>query len=182
MPLISKEFKVGVQSMPANDLQKLVLKLARSNKEVYDIINITYQGNEEARQDFFQERVAAINGHLYGYSLKGPIQRSIAKAMGNAVKEVSYYVKITGDKIGEAELLNYLINEVITHHSDDLGTCWTVFDSKLGVTTKRLLNLVTKKLHEDYLLNYKDDINNYLNILHQRSNHIDLIYGLPECI
>ena len=92
MPLISKEFKVGVQSMPANDLQKLVLKLARSNKEVYDIINITYQGNEEARQDFFQERVAAINGHLYGYSLKGPIQRSIAKAMGNAVKEVSYYV------------------------------------------------------------------------------------------
>lgn len=182
MPVISKEFKTNVQKIPTNDLQKLVLKLARSNQEVYDMINIAYLGNEEARLDFFQDRKKAIDVHLFQRSIRGPVQKSIAKAMANAVKEINYYKRITGDNTGEAELLNYLLGEIFDNFSTDLGTCWTVFDSKLGVTTKRFLNLVTKKLHEDLLLDYKGDINNYLCILHKQSNPIDTIFGLPESI
>jgi hypothetical protein len=51
---------------------------------------------------------------------------------------------------------------------------------KLGVQKMPTKDL--QKLHKDYLLDYKDDINGYLRILHRRSNHIDLIYGLPDNI
>jgi len=182
MPAVSKEFKQGIQNIPVKELQKLVLKIARSSKEVYDLINVEYLLKEEAEQDLFEETKAKIQFHLFKLSSKGPLQKSIATSIGKAVKEINYYTKVTGNKRNEAELLNLLLNEVFTDFSDDLGTCWTVFDSKLGITTKRLLNLVTKKLHEDYLLDFKDDLNKYLKILHSRSNHIDLIYNLPDNI
>ena len=79
-------------------------------------------------------------------------------------------------------MLNILLDDVFEEYTDDLGTCWTVLDSKLGVTTKRLLNLVTNKLHEDYLMDFRDDLNRYLKILHTHSNHIDLVFALPEKI
>ncbi len=180
MPVISKDFKQGVQNIPYQELQKLVLKLARSNSDVYDLINIGYLHKEEAGQELFEETMAKIQFHLINMSFKGPVQKSIATSIGKAVKEINYYTKITGNKRNEAELLNILLSDVFTNFSDDLGTCWTIFDSKLGVTTKRLLNLVTKKLHEDFLLDFKDDLNKYLRILHSHSNHIDLILNLPD--
>lgn len=182
MPILSKEFKLGVQNIPVNELQKLVLKIARGNKEVYDLINLGYLQREEARQDLFEETKVKIQFHLFKLSAKGPVQKSIAISIGKAVKEINYYAKVTGNKPNEAELLNLLLREVYANFSDELGTCWTVFDSKLGITTKRLLNLVTKKLHEDYLMDYIDDLNKYLKTLHRQSDHIDTIYNLPEKI
>ena len=182
MPVLSKEFKQGVQNIPTPELQKLVLKIARSNKEVYDLINLEHLQKEEAAKELFEKTKAKIQSHLFNMSSRGPIQKSIATSIGKAVKEINYYVKVTGNKYKEAELLNILLSEVFEDFSDELSTCWTVFDSKLGVTTKRLLNLVTKKLHEDYLLDFKDDLNKYLKILHRHSNHIDLIFNLPDKI
>ncbi|MCD4683988.1 MAG: hypothetical protein K8R86_11950 [Bacteroidales bacterium] len=50
MPVISKDFKQGVQNIPYQELQKLVLKLARSNRDVYDLINIGYLHKEDLNQ------------------------------------------------------------------------------------------------------------------------------------
>ena len=182
MPTLSKEFKFGVQNIPLLELQKLIIKLARSNKDVYDLINIEYLQKEEAKKELLEETKEKIQSHLFDMSARGPIQKSVASAMSKAVKEINYYAKITHSKPGEAELLNFLLGEVFSDFSNDLGTCWTVLDSKLGVTTKRLLNLVTKKLHEDYLINYKDDLNRYLKILHKQSNHINTIFELPDSL
>ena len=182
MPVLSEEFKQGIKNIPIPELQKLVIKLARSNKNIYDIINIEYLQKNEAEQELFEKTKTKIKFHLINRPYRGPVQKSNASAMGKAVKEINYYTKVTGNKHNEAKLLNILLNYVFTNFSEDLGTCWTVFDSKLSVTTKRLLNLVTKKLHEDYLLDFKNDLNNYLKILHSRSNHIDLIYNLPDKI
>ena len=41
----------------------------------------------------------------------------------------------------------------------DFGTFATVFDSKVGQILKRTINLVTNKLHKDYLSNYQDTLN-----------------------
>ncbi|WP_372948240.1 hypothetical protein [Mariniphaga sp.] len=79
-------------------------------------------------------------------------------------------------------MLNSILTFVFERFTDDLGTCWTVFDSKLAVTTNRLYNLVTKKLHEDYWIEYREDVNRYLDILHSRSNHLDYIYNMPKSI
>ena len=33
---------------------------------------------------------------------------------------------------------------------------------------------------EDYLIEFKDDINRFLLILHQKSNHLNIVYSMPE--
>jgi hypothetical protein len=62
------------------------------------------------------------------------------------------------------------------------GTCFTQYDTKVAMIVKRLLNIVTKKMHEDYRIEYEETINEYLQILHRTSSHIDTIYNLPKAI
>ncbi|NJO88765.1 MAG: hypothetical protein HC831_07225 [Chloroflexia bacterium] len=40
----------------------------------------------------------------------------------------------------------------------------------------------SKELHPDYKIEYQDKINKYLEILHQKSNHLNFIYDLPKKI
>jgi len=182
MPRLSKEFKQAIQEIPEKDLQELIVKAASKNQEIYDWINIHYVDKQEAKKQLFKETKDKALAEVYGYRDQRIIQKSLAKAIGNAVKHINYYAKITNDLVGEAELLNSILTFVFERFTDDLGTCWTVFDSKLAVTTNRLYNLVTKKLHKDYLIEYRDNLNEYLGILHSRSNHLDYIYNMPKSI
>lgn len=59
---------------------------------------------------------------------------------------------------------------------------FTKYDTKVATIVKRLINIVTKKLHQDYKLDYKDAINRYLQVLHNRSPHNDTVYNLPKAI
>ncbi|MDY6800605.1 MAG: hypothetical protein SVU94_05210 [Bacteroidota bacterium] len=115
-------------------------------------------------------------------SYSGNLYRQIASSVGKAIKHVNYYKELTKDKKGEADLLNIILKEVFDDYSQHLGTCFTVFDSKLASTVNRLINLVNKKLHEDYKIEYEDDINRYLGILHEKSNHLDFVYSMPDKI
>lgn len=180
MPRLSKDFKKVISEIPADELQKLVLQAASKSQEIYDWINIRYVDGQVAKNQLFKEAKDNALGEIYAYSDRGIIQKSLAKAIGNAVKHINYYVKITNDVVGEAELLNSILKFVFESFADDLGTCWTVFDSKLAVTTNRLYNLVTKKLHEDYRVEYHYSLNSYLEILHSSSNHLDYIYNMPK--
>jgi hypothetical protein len=89
---------------------------------------------------------------------------------------------VTKNKNKEADLLRNLLDKVFENYADELGTCRTVFDSKLTVTTNRLYNLAAKKMHEDYRIEYSDSLNRYLEILHAKSNHLDYIYKMPKSI
>lgn len=180
MPRLSKDFKKVISEIPADELQKLVLQAASKSQEIYDWINIRYVDGQVAKNQLFKEAKDNALGEIYAYSDRGIIQKSLAKAIGNAVKHINYYVKITNDVVGEAELLNSILKFVFESFADDLGTCWTVFDSKLAVTTNRLYNLVTKKLHQDYRVEYRDNLNHYLEILHSQSNHLDYIFSMPK--
>ncbi len=89
-------------------------------------------------------------------------------------------LRISNNKKMEADLLLYILNEVFSLPADFFGTCFTKFDSKVAQIVKRLITIVTKKLHEDYKVDYKESINNYLQLLHKRSHHINLVYKLPK--
>ncbi len=82
----------------------------------------------------------------------------------------------------EADLLVYLLEVPFSHTPDLFGTCFTRFDTKVAQILKRLITLVTKKLHADYRIEYEDKINNYLKALHGTSNHLDMIYDMPQSI
>lgn len=98
------------------------------------------------------------------------------------IKRINEFTKVSKNKIMEADLLVEVLDEAFKLPPNFFGTCFTGFDSKVGQILKRLITLPTTKLHNDYLLDYRDKINGYLNRLHKTSNHLDHIYYLPSQI
>lgn len=182
MPRLSKEFKQAIQEIPVEELQKLVIQLASKNKEIYDFVNIHYAENEDAEYELFEETKEKIREEILFLGERGIVQKNLAKAITKSVGYINHFAKVTKNKKREADLLRNLLDVVFENYTDELGTCWTAFDSRLAVTTNRLYNLVTKKLHEDYRIEYCDNLNRYLKILHAKSNHLDYIYNMPQSI
>lgn len=137
--------------------------------------------DEDAKSEFFEETKENVICALMSPS-RGNLHRQIASCIDKSIKHINNYRDLTKDKKGEADLLNYLLTEIFNDYSQNLGTCFTVFDSKLARTVNRLFNLVNKNLHEDYKLEFEDDINRYLSVLHIKSNHLDFVYSMPEKI
>lgn len=181
MPKLSADFKENVKHLSADNLYSIVINYAKKSKDFYDYINLNYLNDENAKREFFEETKKKALIALMSSS-RGNLYRQIASSVGKAIKHVNYYKELTKDKKGEADLLNIILKEVFDDYSQHLGTCFTVFDSKLASTVNRLINLVNKKLHEDYKIDYEDDINRYLGILHEKSNHLDFVYSMPEKI
>lgn len=182
MPKLSTEFKEAIAKLGEKELRKLVLNIASKDQAIYDLIYFNYVTGQEELEDLLEETKDKIIMEMDLFSTRGIYERNLAKAIGKAVKHINYFSKLTKNKVMEAELLLFLLEEVFENHSDALGTCWTVFDSKVAITTNRLFNLVTKKLNEDYLIEYQKPLNRFLNILHTTSNHLDYVYDMPKAI
>ena len=180
MPRLSKEFKHAIQEIPIDELQKIVLQVASKNPEVFDMLNLKYVSGNEAEDELFEETRKKIANEICFLGGRGKIQKNIAKAITNAIGYINYFSKVTKNKVREAELLLYMLNETFENYGDELGTCWTVFDSKLAITTNRLYNLVTKKLHEDYQIEFAEPMNRLLTLLHSKSGHLDYVYNMPK--
>jgi hypothetical protein len=180
MPRLSKQFKDAIRQIPSDDLQKLVIELAGKKKDIHDIINVRFVEKEGAEDELFESTKAEINGEMHWLRGLGPVPKRVARSMAHCVKLITHFAKVTKNKQREADLLNFLIGITFRKYEGNLGTCWTVFDSKLGTTTKRFHTLVTKNLHEDLLMDYRDDLNLYLCLLHKNCNHLDMVFGMPE--
>jgi len=182
MPRLSKEFKQAIQEIPVEELQKLVMQFASKNREIYDVINLQYVYGNDAEDELFEETIEKISDEILFLGERGIVQKNLAKAIANSVGYINHFAKVTKNEKREADLLLSLLNDVFENYADELSTCWTAFDSKLAITTNRLYNLITKKLHEDYLVEYSESMNRFLKILHSKSNHLDYVYNMPKSI
>ncbi len=180
MPVIKKEIKEQIKKLPPNILAEIVIKAATMEKSVYDFVYINYLNKAEGEQELFEQTKEKINALFYK-NYRGFSEQLQAKNMlSECIKTVNEFTKASKNKVLEADLLVYILDEAFSYPSDFYGTCFTAFDSKVGQITKRLITLVTKKMHKDYLVEYQEKINRYLQILHTRSNHLDFIYDLPK--
>jgi len=182
MPKLSKEFKKAIIEIPVEELQKLVIQFASKNPEIYDFINLQYVNGADAEDELFEETIEKISDEILFLGERGIVQKNLAKAIAKSVGYINHFVKVTKNEKREAELLLNLLDDVFENYTDELSTCWTAFDSKLAITTNRFYNLVTKKLHEDYLVEYREPLNRFLEILHSKSNHLDYVYNMPKSI
>lgn len=182
MPRLSKEFKQTIKEIPVEELQKLVIHFASKNAEIYDFINLQYVEGENAEEELFEETKEKISDEMLFPGERGIVQKNLAKAITKSVGYINHFVKVSKNENREADLLRNLLDNVFENYADELGTCWTTFDSKLAVTANRLYNLVTKKMHEDYRVEYRENLNRYLEILHANSNHLDYVYNMPKSL
>jgi len=180
MPRLTPEIKEQIKSLTENELQQIVLKLAAKDKIAYDFIVINYLDKDDGEQELYDEAIFDLDilflkGYR-GYS----VELRMANMLAACIKRINEFCKVSKNKKLEADLLVYILREAFSLPASYFGTCFTAFDSKVAQIVKRLITIVTKKLHEDYKIEYEKIINVYLRLLHERSRHIDLVYNMPK--
>ncbi len=182
MPRLSKEIKEQITNLSYTELQQIVLKIAAKEKPVYDFLLVKYLDKETGEQDLFEQTKADLDA-LFRKGYKGfSEQLQLANMLAACIKRINEFTKISKDKSLEADLLVYVLEVPFSLTTNLFGTCFTQYDTKVALILKRLITLVNKRLHEDYRIEYEDKINEYLQILHCTSEHIDTVYDLPKTI
>jgi len=182
MPKISKEEKEAIKLLPQKELAKIVIDLISKDKSAYNLVYIRYLNGETGVKDIYEDVLSNIETCFYN-NYKGHIQsQRDAKMLSACVKELNNFTKISKNKIMEANLLMVILKEALINRRDSFGTYSTAFDNKVAQILRRLLNIITKKIHPDYLIDYQDDVNEYLKIIAKYSYHHIFTYKLPKNI
>jgi hypothetical protein len=182
MPRLDKETKERIKKLDYKELQDIVLKLASKEKPVYDYIFANYLDKESGEKELYEVTKADLE-ILFRKRYKGfSAQLQLANMLGACIRRVNEFTKISNNRVFEAELLLHILEVPFAYTTKMFGTCFTQYDSKVAVILKRLITVVTKKLHEDYRIEYEYKINTYLKVLHDNSSHIDAVYKMPKAI
>ncbi|MBV2195154.1 MAG: hypothetical protein KUL78_01425 [Flavobacterium sp.] len=182
MPRLNSEIKEQIKKLDYYDLKDIVLKLASKEKIVYDFVINNYLDKESGEKELFEITKSDLE-IIFRKRYKGfSEQLQLANMLRACIKRINEFTKISKNKVLEADLLLHILEIPFSLTTNMFGTCFTQYDTKVAMILNRLINIVTKKLHEDYKIEYEDKINDYLQILHRTSSHIDTVYNLPKAI
>jgi len=182
MPRLSPEEKAQIKCLPLKDLQQIVLKMAAKDKAVYDFLLINYLDKASGEQALHEQTIADLD-QLFRKGYKGFSEElQLANMLSACIKRINEFTKVSNNKVMEADLLVYTLELPFSLSTNLFCTCFTQYNTKVAQIVKRLITVVTKKLHPDYRIEYTGKINGYLQVLHRTSSHIDTIYNLPKAI
>jgi len=177
-----EDIKDVVLNMPAKEKNKLLLQLLRKSPETIQKIYYQKVSEEDEVKTLIENLKEEITDLLsWEYSKGGNEYKNMAKGIAKASKEIGRYKSVLNPE-QETEINMHLLDIIFTDLSVNLGTCWTVFDHKVTQTLSKTINLVTKKIHEDYRVEFEGQLNTYLKRLKAASSHLDYVYILPDRI
>lgn len=176
-----EDIKTAVLNMPLKEKNKLLLQLLRKNTEAVQKIYYQNISDKEEMQTLVENLKVEITDILnWEYAKGGNTHKNLARGIGNASKEIARFKSVLSPEL-ETELNMHLLDIIFSDLSNELGTCWTVFDHKVTQTLSKTLTLVTKKIHEDYRVEFEEQLNNYLFRI-KKASHLDYVYNLPNRI
>lgn len=181
MPRDKAILKEQLTDLSKKELVDMVLKLS-AKRFNYEYLLVNFLDKEGGEQTLFEETIEDID-QLCTKEYKGrTIQHQLAKKLNACTKRIREFGVETKSKKLEADLLLYLLEIQFVNSSKVFGARVSGYDYKVGLLLKKLITLVTKKLHPDYRIDYQDKINDFLLRLHHTSNRIKTIQDLPEII
>jgi len=173
--------KAQVNELSKKELVDIVLKLA-GKRYNYEYLLVNFLDKDGGEQTLFEEAKEGID-ILFNKEYKGrTIQHQLAKRLNACTKRIGEFTVETKSKKLETDLVLYVLEMQFANPSKVFGARFSGYDYKVGLLLKRLINLVTKKLHPDYLIDYQDQLNEFLTKLHHTSDRINTIYDLPQAI
>jgi hypothetical protein len=177
----NSEIKEQLGALSKKELVDIIVKLA-AKKANYDFLLINYLDKDSGEKDLFDAAISDID-NLFRKRYKGfSEQLQLANMLAACVKRINAFTEVSKNKKLEADLILYVLEVPFSLSTNIFGTCFTTFDNKVGILVRRLINLVNKKLHPDYKIEYKDKLNSFLTILHCTSDFNATIYILPKMI
>ena len=159
----------------------MVLKLA-GKRYNFEFLLVNFLDTDGGEQTLYDEAVGDIDA-FWQKEFKGSTElKRLVKKLNACVKRINEFTVETKSKKLEADLVLYVLELQFRQPTKVFGARVSGYDYKVGLLLKRLITLVTKKLHPDYQIDYQEKINDMLARLHKTSNRINTIKELPELI
>lgn len=171
--------KEQLAELSKKELVDMILKLS-AKRYNYEYLLVNFLDKDGGEQTLFEEAKEDID-KLAEKEFKGrTIQHQLAKKLNACSKRIKEFMIETKDKKLEADLVLYVLEMQFKNPAKVFGAHFSGYDYKVGLLLKKLIALVSKKLHPDYLIDYQDRINEFLSKLHSTSNRINTIKELPQ--
>lgn len=170
-----------LSQLSKKDLVGMLVKLAakRYNYEYLLVNFLDTEGGERTLFDEAKEDIILLHNKEY----KGrTLAHRSSKRFVACNKRIAEFTVETKNKKLEADLILFVLSLQFAEHPAAFGAKAGGYDYKVGLMLKRLINIVTKKIHPDYLVDYQDMINKYLADIHWSSDRIKTVEDLPLSI
>lgn len=186
---IDPDFKLAILKQPEKEKDKLLLRLLR--KEPALLNRLMFQlmdpdSMEERRNDVEEKIRKHLDHFIYIDSTHDLI--SYARWYSGFIND---HIYITSDKYGEAYLQLFMLSELLGKHVKliDRESIYSANKFCVYVIARvfKILGLI-QKLHEDYLLDFAENLEKLGNIMQNSSNLSELskkhgldLYWLTDC-
>lgn len=182
MSKIDSYLKQEVSRLSKKDLEKLVLKAASSNKTFYDYLLVNYGDKTNGEKELFEQAKQDLE-RLFRKSYKGfSDELRLANMLAACNKRINLFAKTCKDKSLILDLVMLTLEIPFSIVPNNFETCFTRFNQQVFYMVKEALTLLKNRLHEDYRIQYAPRLNEYLEILHRTSGHLDYIHTLPKTV
>ena len=171
-----------IGNLSKKDLEKLLLKAAAADKGFHDYLLVNYFDKEYGEQDIFEKAKEDLD-LLFRKNYKGFSEElRLAEMLKACSKRVSAFSKLCKNKQLEADLILYVLEIPFSLPANMFETCFTAYNYQVVLLVKRVINLFSKKMHEDYQIQYRSKINSYLEILQATCSYLDYVSALPASV
>jgi hypothetical protein len=175
MPAPSSAFKKAVQQLSEKEKEAIILKAVRRDAELYDLL--LYELEETTLEEVYEKSADTIHALMINASGRS-LGKALAKALRKAVKEIARFKRITKDPKSEVELHVYLLRLIFDNFTGQFDSYYKVFYTSTARLLLRTTQLIRKNLHEDYHLEYKQELDNFLEQIHSRNKPLPVV--LPK--
>jgi len=179
MPVPKAILKEQLQQLSKQELVDVVLKLS-GKRYNYEFLLVNFLDPEGGEQILFEEAKVDVYNLFYKPSSGRTIQHQLAKKLNRCTKRIKEFTVETKSKKLEADLILYVLELQFAQDLRVFGAHFSGYDYKVALLLKKLISVVTKKLHPDYFVDYQEQINDFLNKIHYTSNRINTVYDLPQ--
>jgi len=152
-----------ISSIPESDYYKLLVKAASKDKSFRDFLMLTYSFNGLSDIEYFNLAIEDLKliGSKPPKAFLDP--RPSIKFINSLVQRIDEFTKVCKNKKLEADLINYALN--IAFDTSFLNSFNKDYVYKFTSLFNRFVKLLNEKLHDDYLIEYKADIEKFYNKL-----------------
>ncbi len=184
MGKIDDDLKIAIVQMPQKEKDKLLLRLVAKDKKLVErlIFELVEKGTTtDSRAVDIRRNI----NHQLPYSdtynnTPGWLMMDLRSLNG----VITAHVQATKDKPGEVILGAYLFAEAVRRNADMLHKMQRRADKLAPYMAKRAADLLKKaaKIHEDYYLEFRQDITELLEFLHNYAPAKAYLGDLPKTL
>ncbi|QNF31927.1 hypothetical protein HUW51_04005 [Adhaeribacter swui] len=178
MPAPSVEFKKAVKYLSEKEKETLLLRAVRRDAEFYDMLAFELL-EEVTLEHLIEETTEKIHELLHTTSGRS-FSKSLTRSLRKAMQEIARFKRITKNAKGEIDLQLYLLQQIFDNFTGQFESVYRTFYVTTARLTLRTIQLIQKNLHEDYHLEYKAALDEFLTHLHSRRYSAHLSFTLPR--